>query len=38
MGGGIFATSAGVGRGATMVVRLPVRKRVFKFEELRESA
>jgi sensor domain CHASE-containing protein len=38
MGGGIFATSGGVGRGATMVVRLPVRKRVFKFEELRESA
>ena len=38
MGGGIFATSGGMGRGATMVIRLPVRKRVFKFEELRESA
>jgi hypothetical protein len=38
MGGGIWAISDGVGRGATMVVRLPVRKRVFKFDELRESA
>ena len=38
MGGGIWATSEGIGRGATMVVRLPVKKRVFKFEELRESA
>ena len=38
MGGGIFAISDGVGRGATMVVRLPVKKRVFKFDELRESA
>jgi sensor domain CHASE-containing protein len=38
MGGGIWATSGGMGRGATMVVRLPVKKRVFKFDELRESA
>ena len=38
MGGGIWATSDGIGKGATMVVRLPVKKRVFKFDELRESA
>jgi signal transduction histidine kinase len=38
MGGGIWAISDGAGRGATMVVRLPVKKRVFKFDELRESA
>ena len=38
MGGGIWATSGGMGRGATMVVRLPVKKRVFKFDEMRESA
>jgi signal transduction histidine kinase len=38
MGGGIWAISDGVGKGATMVVRLPVRKRVFRLDELRESA
>lgn len=38
MGGGIWAISDGVGKGATIVVRLPVRKRVFKFDDLRESA
>jgi sensor domain CHASE-containing protein len=38
MGGAIWAVSDGIGRGATMVVRLPVKKRVFKFEDLRESA
>jgi signal transduction histidine kinase len=38
MGGGIWAISDGVGKGATIVVRLPVRKRVFRLDELRESA
>jgi len=38
MGGGIWAMSDGVGKGATIVVRLPVKKRVFRFDELRESA
>jgi signal transduction histidine kinase len=38
MGGGIWAVSDGVGRGARMVVRLPIKKRVFHFDSLKESA
>ncbi|QQP90520.1 hypothetical protein IGS68_04505 [Skermanella sp. TT6] len=38
MGGGIWAVSEGVGRGARMVVRLPARKKVFSFDSLKETA
>ncbi|UEM22063.1 hypothetical protein JL100_004675 [Skermanella mucosa] len=38
MGGGIWAVSDGIGRGARMVVRLPARKRVFNFDSLKETA
>ncbi|UEM04693.1 hypothetical protein JL101_004405 [Skermanella rosea] len=38
MGGGIWAVSDGVGRGARMVVRLPARKKVFNFDSLKETA
>ncbi|WP_158044062.1 sensor histidine kinase [Skermanella pratensis] len=38
MGGGIWAVSEGIGRGARMVVRLPARKRVYNFDTLKETA
>jgi signal transduction histidine kinase len=38
MGGSIWAMSGGPGQGATMIVRLPVQKKVFEFDTVREMA